>query len=236
MNPLVVAGEMAWIECRLQGAAREPLRNRRKHGLPGDADVRGLIPGDKAVEIGGRGLEERLIMVGDQSSAGGKAAPKANSRRDAVTAIGDPAAWRAQADHRVIRVAGRVHDVGGQDLAGVAHDARRLVFRDAEPRSGQYAPDRGGGARGAPFVQGDLIDVDRRTQTRRGMHERGRGVLQRLRPARNPAQHRDEIVGNEQARRGVVPFGRLEIFPTHKPDRLAAARGPLLSTRPQDRA
>ena len=55
------------------------------------------------------------------------------------------------------------------------------------------------------------------------MHEHGRRVLQRIGPARNPAQHRHEIVGNEQASRGVVPFRRLEIFPTREPDRLAGA-------------
>ena len=107
MNPFVVAGEVARIESRPQAAARERLRNRRKHGFPGDADVRGLVPGDKAVEIGGCGLEERLIMVRDQSGAGGKAAPIANSGRDAVASICDAAARRAQADHGLLRVAGR---------------------------------------------------------------------------------------------------------------------------------
>ena len=223
MNPFVVAGEVARIEGRPQAAARERLCNGRKHGFPGDADVRGLVPGDKAVEIGGCGLEERLIMVRDQSGAGGKAAPIANSNRDAVASICDPAARRAQADHGLTRVAGRKHDMGGKDLAGIAHRARRLHFAQAEPRSGQDAPDGGGGARGAPFVQSDLIDVDRRAQSGRRMHEHGRRVLQRLGPARNPAQHRYEIVGNEQARRAVIPFRRLEIFPAHEPDRLAAA-------------
>ena len=89
MDPFVVAGEVARIEGRPQAAARERLRDRRKHGFPGDADVRGLVPGDKAVEIGGRGLQERLIMVGDQSRAGGKATPEANSGRDAVAAAYD---------------------------------------------------------------------------------------------------------------------------------------------------
>ena len=223
MNPFVVAGEVAGIESRPQAAARERLRDRRKHGFPGDADVRGLVPGDEALEIRGRGLQERLIIVRDQSGASGKAAPITDSDRDAVASICDPAAWRAQADHRVTRVAGRNHDMSGKDLASVAHRARRLHFTQAEPRSGQDTPDGGGGACRAPFVQSDLIDVDRRTQAGRRMHEHGRRVLQRIGAARNPAQHRCEIVGNEQARRVVVPFRRLEIFPTHEPDRLAVA-------------
>ena len=47
MDPFVVAGEVARIEGLTAGAAQAPP-NRRKHGFPGDAEVRGLVPGDKA--------------------------------------------------------------------------------------------------------------------------------------------------------------------------------------------
>ena len=101
MNPLVVAGEMAGIEGRPQAAARQRRRNRLEQGLACRSDVRRLVLGDEAVEISGRGLQEGFVMVRNQPSAGGQAAPKANSGRDAIASICDPVCGRAQADHWV---------------------------------------------------------------------------------------------------------------------------------------
>ena len=130
--------------------------------------------------------------------------------------------WRPQADDRVAQVAARKHDMSGEDFAGIAHRARRLHLAHAEPRSvrtRQTAAE----ARAAPIVQSDLIDVYRRTQAGRRMHEHGRRVLQRIGPARNPAQHRHEIVGNASglARRRPIPPARNISNP--RPDRLAGA-------------
>ena len=86
MNPFVVAGEVAGLSADRRPPRASVSANGREHGLAGDADIRGLVPGDEALEIGGRGLQERLVMVRDQSGAGGKAAPIANSGGDAVAA------------------------------------------------------------------------------------------------------------------------------------------------------
>ena len=224
VDPLVVASQVPRIEGRAQAASSQRFRHRREHVVASRAEVRRLVPSNEAREIGGRHFQERVVMLRDQPGAGGEAAPEADRSRRAIAAAHDPAAGRAQADHVMARVAGRVHDMGAQNLAGVAHDARRLQFADADPRSRDNAPDRGRSARGAPLVQRNLIGVDRRAKALRRVHQHGRRVGEHLRPARDPAQHRDETVGNKESGRRLVPFRRLEIFPPDEADRLPASQ------------
>ena len=169
MDPFVMAGQVPRIEGRAQ-AARAPSAavDGLEHGVAGDADIGRLVPGDKAVEIGARRLQERRRHGRRSARRGRKGRPRSrprSPRRRRGSTIRPPGERKPITS--LLRVAGRVHDMGAQNLAGVAHDARRLQFADAEPRSGHDAPDRGRRARGPPLVQRDLIGVDRRTQPRR---------------------------------------------------------------------
>ena len=100
MDPFVMAGQVAGVERRTQAPTSERFCDGHENGVAGDADIGRLVPGDKAVEIGARRFEKRVIMVGDQPGAGGKAAPEADRCRHAIAAAHDPSAGRAQADHR----------------------------------------------------------------------------------------------------------------------------------------
>ena len=81
VDPLVVAGQVPGIERRTQAAAGERRRHRVENGAAGHADVGRVVPGGEPVEIGGRGLQERLVVLRREAGPGGEPAPDSRSPR-----------------------------------------------------------------------------------------------------------------------------------------------------------